>query len=96
MKKLKEMQTEMKIIQSESNMSLKLKPSLFLGMDKVVRPNNKEYMSEIFDYYDNDVRLQLDGGPDKLMTSKLDDLKEKIAKFDENIGNRKIASKIYI
>ncbi len=65
------MQREMKVVQAESNMFLKLRPDLFLDLSKIMSLDNAKYMSDIFEQYDSNLKLQADGGPDEATRQKL-------------------------
>ena len=81
------MQREMKVVQAESNMNLKLRPDLFLDLSKMMDLDNGKFMNEIFEQYDNNLKLRADGGPDEATRQKLDTLKMQIVDLNEQLKN---------
>ncbi len=82
--RLAEMQREMSVIQAEASMELAIRPKLVLSVGGVVRPDNRRYMEQIFEQYESDLKLQLDGGPSKEVRENLEILKLKINEQGED------------
>ncbi len=75
--KQKEMQREMKIVYAKKNMVFTIKPELSIKMDRVVKLDYTSYLDKIFEYYDNDPKIQLDG-IDSHTAEQLSNLRKKI------------------
>jgi len=80
---LADMQKVMSMIQAETGMELALRPKLELNISSVIRPDNRRYMNQIFEQYEQDLKLQVSGGPMGEIKENLELLKLKINDQDD-------------